>query len=130
MMKKLAYILTFMLFCVVSCTNSDDNPEGDILLRIKNTSNFTYNNIVVNTGGGEHTYGTLQPGETSSYKPYMHAYSYAFVELEIDGQTYTIQPIDYVGESQLPNGKYTYEIGADDSENNQYSKLSINLVKD
>lgn len=62
-------------------------------------------------------------------KIFQKAYRYAFVELEIDGETYTLQPIDYVGDSPLKNGLYTYQIDANDSQE-QYGRLSLILVKE
>ncbi|AEM70973.1 hypothetical protein Murru_1934 [Allomuricauda ruestringensis DSM 13258] len=74
-------------------------------------------------------YENLGSGELSAYQLVAKAYSYAFVELEIDGETYTIQPIDYVGESTLSSGYYTYQIDANDT-TEQYDRLSISLVED
>ena len=123
-MKKF-YIL-LILILLVSCTQNDSDL---LLLRIKNTSQFDYNGVVVNTSGGEHNYGTINSNQSSDYKAFDLAYRYAFVELKIDGSTYTIQPIDYVGETPLDNGKYTYEINATNS-GDQYSRLSLILEED
>lgn len=118
------YVLSIVLaLSLLACTSEDE-----LLIRVKNTSAFEFTNIVVNTGGGEHQYGSLISGEASTYKSYKSAYNYAFIELQIEGETYTIQPIDYVGETQLSNGKYTYEVNAATS-GEQYSRLSINLKK-
>jgi hypothetical protein len=51
------------------------------------------------------------------------------VELEIDGKTYTLQPVDYVGETALDDGNYTYQIDANDPQE-QFASLSLELIKD
>ena len=66
--------------------------------------------------------------DTFIYQTFDLAYRYAFVELEIDGKTYTLQPIDYVGETPLENGNYTYSIEA--AINERYNTLSLNLMYD
>lgn len=123
-MKKI-YFLLISIF-LISCNQNDDDT---LLLRIKNTSQFDYTDVVVNTSGGEHNYGTVNANQISDYKVFDLAYRYAFVELKIDGDTYTIQPIDYVGETPLDNGKYTYEINAANS-GDQYSRLTLILAED
>lgn len=123
-MKKVYFLLISIL--LLSCTQNDDDI---LLLRIKNTSQFDYTDVIVNTSGGEHNYGTINFNQASDYKSFDFAYRYTFVELKIDGITYTIQPIDYVGETPLDIGKYTYEINADNS-GDQYSRLTLTLADD
>ena len=126
----------FALYCVLllafafltACTPEDeeivenvDNTEVEI--RLRNSSAFDYQDIRVVTSE-EHDYGNLVTGETSEYQVHGSAYRYAFIELQINGATYTLQPIDYVGEKLLDLGKYTYEIFADDLQG-QYGSLSL-----
>ena len=47
----------------------------------------------------------------------------------IDGEVYTMQPIDYVGEEQLESGMYTYRINAQ-KQGEQYGRLSLELQED
>ena len=51
------------------------------------------------------------------------------MQVEIEGEIYTLQPIDYVGEIPLENGNYTYEIDANDSLL-RFDKLTLTLVTD
>ena len=118
-MKKIALILVSIF--ILSCSQDDSN---EVSIRVKNTSQFEYIDIVV----GQQNYGTISSNESSNYKQFDIAYRYNFIELKIDGETFTIQPIDYVGETPLQNGKYTYEVNANDS-NEQYSRLSLTLVE-
>ncbi|MFD2725071.1 hypothetical protein [Hyunsoonleella rubra] len=125
-MKSLKFITPLFLFILLftHCAN-DDLPEEAVEIRLSNVSEFDYKNITVNSTSFE----DLEAGKTSTYKTFDLAYRYGFVELEIDGTTYTIQPIDYVGETPLEKGKYTYQIDANDSME-QYGKLILIFVED
>jgi len=126
---KNSVVVIFLLLTLVSCTKDDLVNPNEVLIRIENTSDFDFKNVIVNTSGGENDYGDLDAHQTSDYKTFEFAYSYAFIELKIDGETYTIQPIDYVGESTLNVGKYTYAINANSS-GNQYDRLNLILDTD
>jgi hypothetical protein len=125
-MKKIL-ILVIMAVALLGCSNDDSNSE--LRIRLSNASNFNFENIKVNTSTGNVNFENLSPGQNTAYKIFEEAYAYAFVELQIDGKTYTIQPIDYVGETPLKKGNYTYKITANDSQE-QYGKLYLTLVKD
>lgn len=124
-MKKI-FISIILFTSIFSCTNDDDTSEANI--RLSNISEFNYQNIIINTSTGYVNFDDLDAQQISSYKTFNKAYSYAFIELEIEGKTYTIQPIDYVGESLLKNGNYTYQINANLSQE-QYGKLSLTLIE-
>lgn len=111
-MRNAIFFLLPVFFFLNGC--SPDSPDNDaIRIRIKNTSAFNYENVYVNTSGGENNYGNLQSGQTSEYKEFASAYRYAYIRLEVNGQTAVVQPIDYVGETLLENGNYTYELSTD-----------------
>jgi hypothetical protein len=116
--------LTIALF-FLSCTQTEDN----VLIRVKNVSQFNFNEVIVNTSDGENFYADINRNETTTYKPFDIAYRYAFVELRINGDIFTIQPLDYVGEVPLSPGKYTYEINATQG-GDHFSRLSLNFVED
>lgn len=108
-MKNTLFFLLPVLLFLNGCSPEDEA----IRIRIKNSSAFNYENVYVNTSGGENNYGNLQSGQISEYKEFGSAYRYAYIRLEVNGQTAVIQPFDYVGETLLENGKYTYEVAAD-----------------
>lgn len=120
-MKKF-YIIVFTLL-LFNC--SKDNETNQVRLRVSNTSAYDYKNIIVRSN----SFNNLNAGGTSDYQIFEYAYRYDFIELQIDGKTYTIQPIDFVGESKLKNGDYTYAIDASNSDE-QYGKLSLSLIED
>lgn len=126
-MKKII-ILFVTIVTLFSC--SKDNVNNEVKIRLSNVSQYDFKNIIVNTTTGYVNFLDLESGQKSEYKDFDKAYRYAFVELEIDGETYTLQPIDYVGETLLENGNYTYQIDANDTINDQYSKLSLKLIED
>lgn len=128
-MKHLLKLLIIVLLLSGCSENEVMDQESDLLIRVKNQSAFRYQGIMVNADGNEKNFGSLNPLNYSAYQSFDFAFRYAYVELRINGQTYTIQPFDYVGEDQLPPGKYTYAISANNS-SNQYEKLNIELVED
>ncbi len=130
-MKKLL-IGIISIATLLSCSNDeDDKNSSELKIRLSNVSQFDFQNIKVNTASsdGNVNFENLKSTKKSDYKEFDSAYRYAFVELEIDGKKYTLQPIDYVGETPLEDGNYTYQINANDSENQQ-QKLSLVLIKE
>ncbi|WP_163410104.1 hypothetical protein [Flavobacterium ajazii] len=124
-MKKIL-ILVLIVLALFGCSNDD---SSELRIRLSNASKFNFQNITVNTSTGNVNFDNINPGQNTGYKVFSKAYSYAFVELQIDGKTYTLQPIDYVGETTLEKGNYTYEITANDSQE-RYGKLMLKLIKD
>ena len=124
-MKK-TMILFITIVTLLGC--SKDNENNEVKIRLSNLSQYDFHNIIVNTTTGYVNFEDLNSGQKSEYKKFDKAYSYSFVELEIDGETYTLQPIDYVGETLLKNGNYTYQLDANDTYD-QYTKLSLTLVE-
>lgn len=124
--KTFCCLLTILILTV---TCSPEDTGSTVQIRVKNTSPFLMTEVLVNTSGGEQFFGNLEPNQKSTYKYFEFAYRYAFVELKINNRTYTIQPIDYVGETVLTEGLYTYEIQAKET-GGQYDRLSLKLVKD
>ena len=115
------YLWLLLLFAF-GCT------KDVLLIRIENDSISMFNQVRINPDDNETMFGDLAPGETSAFKPFEKAYRYAQVKLVIEGKEYILQPIDYVGETPLENGKYTYIIGVGDLES-PYG-LTIDLRED
>jgi hypothetical protein len=126
-MRKIL-LLIISISALVSCSNNDDDLTI-LKIRLLNVSPFEFQNIIVNTSNIDVDFKNIKTGEYTEYKAFESAYRYAFTELVIDGKTYTYQPIDYVGETLLENGKYTYQINANTSDE-QYGKLSLTLIEE
>lgn len=71
-------------------------------------------------------WGPLADGDTTDFTLVAKAYSYTFVDVEIDGEHYLLQPFDYVGETPLAPGRYVYEIDVPDLDSNL---VSLELVE-
>jgi hypothetical protein len=121
-MKKTVYLI-LVITTLLGCSSSEEST--DLQIRISNVSDYNFEDINVNTTGDIVNFGDLNSNSKSDYKIFNLAYKYAFIEFLIDGETFTIQPIDYVGETPLENGKYSYEINIDP--NSQFSKIILEL---
>lgn len=115
-MKSLLFALLFCLgFCCLSCNKSNDLEPQGVVIRVQNASTYQFETVYVNTSGGENNYGTLRAGASSSYLGgYTKAYSYAYIKVVINGEELVLQPIDYVGETPLKAGNYTYVVNVVD----------------
>lgn len=127
-MKKFIFLI-MIATSFFNCSESNMNHKASIQIRLSNVSEYDFDHIVVNTSTGEVDYGNLAAGQTTDYKSFETAYAYAFVQLEIDGKTYTIQPIDYMGATPLEAGNYTYQINANSSQD-PYGKLTLSMIQD
>ena len=133
-MKRL-FLISILTFAI-GCSNDDEILSNtlEILpntlqIRVKNSSSFQYSDIKINTGGGENNYGNVLTTQFSDYKSFRSAYRYAYIELKIQGETFILQPTDYVGETPLSLGKYTYDITASEI-GETYGRLSLTLIED
>ena len=113
-MKRFAPLFFLLLIFAVGCTDRDDDLTA-INIRIKNVSAISFDTIQV--GGAEQLHQNIAPDNFSDYLKYEVAYRYAFIEIMADGETYTLQPIDFVGETPLSFGFYTYELNVSDTGN-------------
>ncbi len=118
-------ILIFVIgFGLISC---DVFGENSTLIRIHNASEYDFLRVEVNTYDEPINYGTIKSDEKSRYKTFEVAYRYAYVRLFVDENEFIIQPIDFVGETPLGSGKFTYVLEVIDFENRI---LNIKTSKD
>jgi TonB family protein len=82
------------------------------LIRVRNGSRQDLKDIVV----GDKHYRDIKPGAVTDYQIWTSAYRYAHVSLTAGSSPMAVQPIDYVGESQLGPGHFTYVLEIRDSE--------------
>lgn len=120
----------------VSCNNPFNTNGETVEIRITNSSHLPMGDILVSFPEKDVNYGNLAPGESSSYQTISKAYRHAYVELIIDDKLVRLVPNDYVGESYLEKGSYTYILSLhyggvheDYPEYSPYS-LSLELEKD
>ncbi len=123
--KFFLIILIFVIgFGLISC---DIFRENSTLIRIHNASEYDFLRVEVNTYDEPKNYGTIKSDRKSRYKTFEVAYRYAYVRLFVDENEFIIQPIDFVGETPLGSGKFTYVLEVIDFENRI---LNIKTSKD
>lgn len=107
-MRKLMFLPVLLLALCFGCEDRDDNLNT-VNLRIKNLSDVTFTRVQVGADDKIHT--NIAAGYFSDYLEYEEeTYKYAYINILAEGNTYTLQPIDFVGETPLPIGFYTYEL--------------------
>ena len=90
--------------------SSPFEPSGGVNVRVANNSSFPFGRVEVFFPENEVDYGSIRAHAVSEYSPVTTAYRYAYIEVQIGGEVLKIQPIDYVGETPLGPGLYTYEL--------------------
>ena len=104
-------LLGFVLLVVAPGCDSPFLPGGgDVRIRIANNSSFAFDRVEAVFPEDAIEYGAIGAGDVSEYAQVSAAYRYAYIEVEIDGEELKIQPIDYVGETPLEPGRYTYQL--------------------
>lgn len=106
-MRRLFLILFGAVSIVLGCTDRDDDIN-EVNIRVQNVSSLAFDEVQV--GDAEKVHMNLAPDDHSEYLVYETAYQFAFIEIKSGAETYTLQPIDFVGETALPIGLYTYEL--------------------
>jgi len=129
-MKILQYvglmmIVSFTLGGTSGCTSAASPPNG-IEIRIANRSGVDFERVDVTFPSGKVEYGPVAKGATSGYRRVDKAYRYAKVETVANGGTLTLQPQDFMGETPLEPGRYTYALQVDDTGR----ALTLELVED
>lgn len=84
-----------------------------VQIRVQNGSGVAFEGMVVNFVGQEVDYGMVPAGQSTAYETISEAYHYASFRIEAEGEVYEIMAIDYVGETPLPAGNYTYVFDID-----------------
>ncbi|MCD6200926.1 MAG: hypothetical protein J7K46_03870 [Bacteroidales bacterium] len=114
----------FLLFSLLSCKKSPDGPSD---IRIRNKSGVLFKNVHVDTSGGEHNYGEVNPGGVTDYYRFDIAYREAHITLDINDVQYELVPVAYTYEVPLGQGKFTYELSIADTISHL---LAIHVIPD
>ncbi len=129
-MKNLPGFLAIAACSILLCVNffSCQKPQDEILcnnphnetpclqeatktnIRIKNDSQYDFCNLVLTPSSETANYGGIAAGATTCHRPFTKAYDYAKIEVFINNELFIIQPIDFVGETPLGTGNFTYTI--------------------
>jgi hypothetical protein len=116
---------------------ADTDAAPAVQIRIRNGTNVDFDSVEVRFPNQTGRFGAVAVGETSGYRRVNGAYRYAYVEARAGDKRYVVQPIDYVGESLLAEGRYTYSLEgrfadepANESTNGVAGFMAVTLVID
>jgi len=99
---KLLVVFGLLVAGLSGCSSTTELAGTQI--RIRNASNVAYEDVIV----GDKSYGDIAPDAVSDYQNWEQACRYAYVSLTAEGKPMKIQPIDFVGETPLGSGRFTY----------------------
>jgi hypothetical protein len=85
--------------------------DGPVRVRVENSSTVELDQVMLSTFDGVRTFEDLSPGEASRYVEVSKAYRMATVRVVVGVDTLSLTVIDYVGETPLDGGRYTYLLG-------------------
>ena len=116
-MKKSLMIIGMVLVCVVflfpeSVGAQPTSTGKSVMVRVENATGKDFKSVLVSFIGKEQRYGKIGAGKKSPYHVVDRAYRYDRIEVRLIGSTekVVLQPIDFVGESLLGPGRYTYRL--------------------
>ena len=107
---KQALLFFLILLIAFSCKKTKFEPIGPTDVRIYNNTAYTFDNVVVNTSGGENNFGTIAPGTYSAYYRYDESYPKIHISLTIGGVAYSTPEPDYTFQTYLGQVKCTYKV--------------------
>jgi hypothetical protein len=107
-------------------SGTDTGAQGGVQIRVANRSDRDFDRVEATFDPERVEYGAVAKGATSEYRTVKQAYRYALVEVTAGGQTFRFHPIDFVGETPLEPGRYTYALNIEPSDNT----VTIDLVED
>lgn len=107
-MPRPSLTIAILASLLAACTPFTSPDEVEI--RVANRSSRDFDRVLVNFYDDPVDYGTVPAGGVSAYRRAMEAYRYAYVEVRLDATRLVLQPIDYVGETPLAKGRYTYAL--------------------
>lgn len=84
------------------------NPDGPVEIRVRNASSLTFDEGVLYSYWDSVVFQNLEPGRDTRYQEVKRAYDMATAQVITGSDTARLQVIDYVGETPLKGGKYTY----------------------
>lgn len=117
--------LSVAAVAAAACSDPFSTDEGTHI-RLRNSSSFDLTAVTFKPGLAEIKFAHIEPGATTNYIPVANAYRYGYLDVLVDGARRVIQPIDYVGESFVGEGRFTYVITVDPSTLNP----AMTMVKD
>ena len=124
-MKKTIILLVGVLGLVCSGASQDE-----VLIRIANHGKVELQNVVVQFPTQKEKYGNILPGKETSYRKVDKAYGYAYIRALVEGKEAVLQPEDYVGETLLKPGMYTYVLTYNPDSVDKHDRLNHKLTEE
>jgi hypothetical protein len=124
-MKRLPFAMLLPLLWAVASSCANPVSSGPVEIRVENASAAVMEAVRVAFPDEWQEYGTLAPGEASGYRTVALAYRIATVEATVGGELHRLQVIDFVGETPLSGGRYTYRLDLFEG-----ASLTLELVRD
>jgi hypothetical protein len=121
-MKRILLVCTLLVMIVTSCSDRDDDLTA-VHIRIKNNSTLEFDEVLV--ADEEHLYVSVSPDSFSDYQAFEEAYRFAYIRITAGEEVFELQPVDFVGETLLPIGLYTYALAIDEA-----GQVSLEFVID
>lgn len=108
-MRKI-FFLSLLLILIFSCKKVKFSPEGPTDVRVRNLSDLTFNEVIVNTMGGIDTLGNINPGDISDYYRFEKAYPKAEISAKLNGILFSTGPVNVTYLQYLGQDRITYEV--------------------
>lgn len=102
--------LSFIIISLLGCKKVEFSPEGPTDVRVRNLSDQTFSEVIVNTSGGIDTPGNIFPGDVSAYYRFDKAYPKAEISCSINGEKFSTGPVSYTYMQYIGQDKITYEV--------------------
>ena len=122
-MKKLLYIL--IIISLFACKKTEYDPEGPTDIRVRNLSNLTFTEVIVNTNADRDTIGDIGPTQLSEYFRFEKAYSKAEISATINGVVFSTGPISTTYMNTIGRDRITYEVFISNMANRELSHIII-----
>ena len=127
LMKALWISLALIGLVAIGCASAKETAAGGVEIRVANRSDRDFDQVDVTFQSKKVSYGPVAKGATSEYRTAQEeAYRYALIVVTAGGETFRFQPIDFVGETPLAPGRYTYALNIDPNDR----QLTIDLKED
>ena len=121
-----AILLLLALGSTAAACGLSAPPAEPAQIRVANHSSRDFDSVLIGFPSQQEEYGPIASGGVSAYRAVAQAYRYAYVEVQVDTARLVLQPIDYVGESLLGPGRFTYVLSLGPSGR----ELVLNLERD
>jgi hypothetical protein len=112
-MKKLL-LLSMVLVVILSCKKTKFEPKGPTDVRIKNISDQTFREVIINIEGEKDTIDIIAPGAYSDYYRFETAYSKAEISAKINDEIFSTGPVNYTYLNYQGQMRITYVVWISD----------------